>query len=281
MRKLVCLLLGMALLWGGTAQAILVDPYDNALAPDGVYGLLYGNYYHADEFTGPDGDKAVSADLSAYVSLVRVIGYKKIGKLPAAFQIILPFGKIEEKKFFKESSEGIGDLTFGPGVFLYNNDDTRTYVSYWFYAFAPTGDFDKDRVINLGRNHWSFEHQIAINKQYKGLVYDMNLNYYHHTEESKTKLERSDRFELETSIAYQLNDKLVLGINGGGYADFGKAKIDGVSAADTRAERWQVGPSIGYTINERMGVNFRWSNDVSATNDSKGNDIWLRVNYAF
>jgi len=268
--------------YGSQANAILIDPYDNAPAPDGLnVGLFYQNYYHADEFTDNDGDKAVDADLTANVSILRYLRYEQLGNWLTAFQVIVPFGQIEEKKVFNEKSSGLGDVIFGPGLFLYSNDQINTHISYWFYAFAPTGEWDKDKAINLGLNHWYFEHQLAISTIYKKLIYDMNLNYYQHTEESDNNFQSPDRFEIETSLAYQVTDKLVVGLNAGGYVDMDDAEVDGVSIADSKAERWQVGPTLGYTINDQFGINLRWTNDVISKNDSKGNDIWLRASYCF
>lgn len=282
MKKLMYLLcMGLVCIWSGRANAILIDPYDNALPPDGVYGLLYGNYYHADEFTGSNGKKAADADLTATVSVVRFIGYKHLGKLPLAFQVIAPFGALEEKKVFNEKSSGVGDLIFGPGVFLFSDEALKLNLSYWLYVFTPTGDWDKNRSINLGQNHWYVEHQLALNKQFDKFVYDMNLNFYQHTEESERKLQMPDRFEIESSLGYQITDKLIFGINAGGYVDLSSAKVNGLTLADSKAERWQVGPTIGYSFTDKLGANLRWTNDVSSTNDSKGNDIWLRINYAF
>lgn len=282
MKKLIYLLcLGFICFWGGKADAVVIDPYDNALAPDGVYGLLYGNYYHAGEFTGADGKKAADADLTAMVSLVRLIGYKHVGKLPMAFQVIVPFGQVEEKKIFNEKSSGIGDLVLGPGVFLYTNEETKTTVSLWAYFIAPTGEWDKSKAINLGGNHWVFESQVSVNQQFGKFIYDMNINNYFHAKETDTQTELPDRLELEMSMAYQVTDKLVAGINGGGFWDLANTKVGGVTVPDSRSERMEIGPSIGYALTEKLGVNLRWNHDVSSQNSTEGDNVWLRLGYAF
>ena len=285
MKKLIYLLslTLVCCLWSGIAQALLIDPYDNVLPPDGSYGLLYGNYYHAGELTGAGGDKAADLDLTATVSLLRSSNYFHVGKLPLGFQVILPFGRIEEKKLLNESSSGLGDIVFGPGIFLHSRetDTLKTYLSYWFYTFAPTGAWDKDKTINLGQHHWYFEHQLAFNAQLKSFVYDMNLNFYHHIEDSSNKLKRPGRFEVETSLGYQVTDKLLVGVNGGGYWDGNASKVDGIAVADSKAERFQFGPTISYSITDKLGANLRWTHDVSSTNDTKGDDVWLRFSYAF
>jgi len=271
----------LLLAWAGGASAILVDPYDNIVAPDGYYGLFYTNYYHASEFTGPGGDKAADIDLTATVAILRPITYFHLGSVPMAAQVIIPFGKVEEKDVYDESSSGLGDIIFGPGVFFYTNDESKTYLSYWFYAFAPTGSWDKDQAINLGLHHWYFEHQLAMNQTFGNVVCDMNLNLYHHTEESDNNYKMPMRFELEASVAYPVTEKLLLGLNGGGYWDLDEAELDGDSVDETKAKRVQFGPTAAYQFTERLGANLRWTHDVSAANDTKGDDIWFRLAYAF
>ncbi len=278
-RTLISLVLGLVLFWGSSASAILVDPYDNFLAPDGYYGLYYQNFYTADKLVVPGGD--LDIDLQANVGILRGLKYFHVADIPVAFQVIVPFGEVKETKLLNEKSSGLGDVIFGPGVFLHANQETNTYISYWFYAFAPTGDWDKNQTINLGRNAWYFEHQLAFAKMMGSFIYDMNLNFYHFTEESDNDYTAPNRFELEASLAYQVNDQLVLGVNGGGYWDMDDGEVNGTSVADTKAKRVQLGPSLNYQFNEKLGANLRWTHDISVSNDTEGDDIWLRFAYAF
>lgn len=281
--RLATLGLALAVWWAGSAQAILIDPYDNVLAPDGYYGLAYFNYYHAGELVGPNGEKAADIDLTATVGVLRPLAYFHLGPVPLAFQVIVPFGRVEESDLLDEDSSGLGDVIFGPGVFLYANQTSNTYVSYWFYAFAPTGAWDKDQVINLGQHHWYFEHQLAFNQIFGKVVFDMNLNLYHHLEEPDNDVTLPPRFEIETSLAYQITDKLIAGVNWGGYWDLDQAEDgNGNAIPATKLKRFnQFGPTLGYQATERFGVNLRWTHDFSVANDTKGDDVWLRASYAF
>jgi hypothetical protein len=280
MKKLtMTLCLGLTLFWASSACAILIDPYDNFLAPDGYYGLVYGNYYTADKLVTSSGN--LDVDLQATVSILRGLKYFHVADIPVAFQVIVPFGEVKETKLFNEKSSGLGDIIFGPGVFLHADQETNTYLSYWFYAFAPTGEWDATQALNLGRNTWYFEHQLAFGKMMGAFVYDMNLNFYHFTEESDNNYTAPNRFEFEASLAYQATEQLSVGLNGGGYWDLDDGEIDGNSVAETKAKRVQLGPSLNYQINEKLGCNLRWTHDLSASNDTKGDDFWLRFAYAF
>jgi len=280
MKKMcISLLVGLGLIWCSTASAILIDPYDNFLAPDGYYGLFYQNYYTADNLALSSGN--LDIDLTANVSILRGIKYFKVADFPLAFQVILPFGEVKETKLLNEKSSGLGDLIFGPGAFLYADEKTNTYISYWFYAFAPTGEWDSNQAINLGKNTWYFEHQLAFGKMLGNVVCDMNLNFYHFTKESDTDYTAPNRFELEASVAYPVTEQLLLGLNGGGYWDLDDGEVNGASVPETKMRRVQFGPSVNYQFTENFGANLRWTHDFSVSNDTEGDDVWLRLAYAF
>lgn len=278
-KMLVSLVLGLTLFWASSSSAILIDPYDNFLAPDGYYGLVYGNYYTADKLVLDSGD--LDFDLTAKVAILRGLKYFHVGNIPVVLQLIVPFGEVKETKLLNEKSSGLGDIIFGPGVFLHADTESNTYLSYWFYAFAPTGEWDRNQTINMGRNAWYFEHQLAFAKMMGAFVYDMNLNFYHFTEESDNNYQAPNRIELEASLAYQATEQLSLGLNGGGYWDLDDAEVNGTSVADTKAKRLQFGPSVNYQFTERLGGNLRWTHDISVDNDTEGDDVWLRFAYAF
>jgi hypothetical protein len=188
---------------------------------------------------------------------------------------------VEEKKVLDEKSSGIGDFIFGPGAFLYANEKSGTYVSYWFYAFAPTGEFDKNQAINLGLNHWYFEHQLAYHQGMGKFVFDLNLNLYHHTEEPDTDVKMPLRFETSAILSYPLTEKLLLGVHGGGYWDLDEWEQNGSAIPDSKARKVSLGPAASYQLTEKLGLTARWNRDLSAANDFKGDELWLRAAYSF
>lgn len=277
-------LLALFLFWAVSALAINIHPYDNILAPDGFYGLAYAEWYHAGKYNDSHGDKAADANLDVYAALLRPIYYFHAGPVPAAMQVIVPFGSISldsEALGVDETSSGLGDIVLGPGVFLYENADKGTYLSLWFYAIAPTGTWDEDKAVNFGAHHWYFEPQLAFNQTLAGFVLDVNLNYYMHTEESDRNYKAPDRFEVETSLVYTFTPALLAGVNFGGYWDMDEGEADGAKVDGTKARRLQVGPTLAYQFTDRLAGNLRWTHDVYASNDFSGDDFWLRVSYAF
>lgn len=279
----LALILGLSAAPTRATTFVLVDSYDNALAPDGVYTLAYPVHLQASQFMGPDGSKAADADFALDLVFARAIAYKHVGKIPLTFQVILPFGRVEETKFLASKSSGMGDLILGPGAFLYANDTSGTYVSYWLYAYAPTGAFDKAKPVNLGAHHWYFEHQLALNQTFLGkkIVFDANLNFYHHAEEPDTGLKSPLRFEFATIVGYQVTEKFIAGVHGGAYWDLGDSEVSGVAVPDSAARSAALGPALSYQLTPKAAATFRWTHDVSVANDFKGDGLWLRASYAF
>jgi hypothetical protein len=280
---LAALALFLALSAAPARALVLIDPYDNVLAPDGTYALLYPHHFHAGALMGPTGSRAADADLDVDLVIPRVITFKHVGKLALAFQVIGIFGRVQESSIFDQSSSGVGDVIFGPGVFLYTNDASGTYVSYWLYAYAPTGDFDAARSVNLGAHHWYFEHQLALNQTFLGkkIVFDANMNFYHHAEEPDTQLKSPLRFEIAASVGYQVTDKLIAGVNGGAFWDLGDLEASGAAIPDSSARKTALGPALSYQVTSKLAATFRWIHDVSVANEFKGDELWLRTSYAF
>lgn len=272
---------GVLLAWAVSAQAVFLDAYDNALAPDGLYAIAYQNIFVTKAFNDSKGNKAADIDYSSYQTTVRAAYYKTVAGVPIVLQVGIPVGSVTEKKSGEKSS-GLGDIWGGPGVFLYKDDTSKTYLSNWVYFFAPTGDFDKNHSwANQGLNHWYFQEQVAFSKTWDKVVLDANLNYYIHTKEKDKKIETPDRLETEISLGYQATDKLLVGLDFGGHWDLADYKIAGVTQSDTAAERYEVGPILAYNFTDKFGATVRWNHDISSKNDFKADSVWLRASYAF
>jgi hypothetical protein len=287
MKKITIILAGaVVLLRVASAQAVFLDPYDNVMPADGLYTLLYGDVYTAGDLMGNDGKKVGRVDYTSALGIFRAIYYKHIGTVPLAFQIGIPFGSVEAKNPFadgkKERSSGVGDIFFSPGVFLYANENSKSYVAFWFYGYAPSGEFDQNNsYANMGWNHWYFLNQLALSQAFGKFILDANLNYYLHTKEDTWQMKAPDRFEIEYSLAYQATDKLVAGLCGGARWDLANYQYAGQGTSGSRGERFEIGPSIGYTITDKLNANFRWTHDVSTRNLPSGDEFWLRFGYSF
>jgi len=275
------------------SKALVLDFYDNVAAPPGFYSLFYFNYVDQPRLVdnagkntqgGPAGNQ--NYDLSAEIAILRPVYYFKGLGMLWAFNAIIPYGKVQARDLAtgdKESSTGLGDINIGPAVFLYQNDKTMTYVSFWEFVSLPTGDYSKDRAMasgaNMGYNHVYLEHELAFSTSFvenSKVSYDMNINYFTHF--NGPDIHPADVLECEGILGYGITNNLRAGIYATYWAELEKAKMFGVEY-DKRTF-FSVGPSIAYS-KEKWGVNFRWVEDVMAKNGPEGRQFFLRFNYSF
>ena len=57
----------------------------------------------------------------------------------------------------RDTTDGFGDLTLIPLMLGWTNILPDLKLDGRFSIFAPTGDFEKGRLANVGKNYWTFE----------------------------------------------------------------------------------------------------------------------------
>ena len=148
--------LGLAAIAGGAA-AQAIDGGDYIPAPSGVQlGVVYAQFSHAGALYA-NGDKVDGdAELDTAVSVFRYVAYTKLAGMTFDYQVIQPYGHVEAGGSVEAlgSATGFADTIFVATLWPIENHETGTYLGISPYIYAPTGEYDADRPINLGENRW-------------------------------------------------------------------------------------------------------------------------------
>jgi hypothetical protein len=270
------------------AEATMLDFQDNLASPPGFYGCLYYNNYTASRLTDHTGKKVSDLALSYNVGTLKPSYYFKLWDRTFAIGANIPFGTVRAKNNLgdKESSSGLGDIVLAPGIFLYENNNTGTFLSFWENISIPTGSWSETRALrggpNLGTHFWFLQHQFAFAQLLdKGKYsFDLNLNYYQKFKESKLDVRIGDSFEAEAIAGYGITDKLRAGVYIDYWTDLKDTKVDGSKVDHSKREFLSIGPSLTYGT-EKWAVHFRFVPDVISENGPKGFQTWLRFLYNF
>lgn len=280
------------LLFSVQARAIVLDFLDNVACPPGLYGLAYYSYYTAPDLKDDGGHNLKTAsgkdlDLTLHQLALRPVYYGKAGSALWAANAIVPVGRLEARNFTterKQSSSGIGDIMFGPAIFLFQEEKSMTALSFWEFVSAPTGPFSKGRArqygTNYGLGYWYLQHQLAFATSFydkSPISYDMNISYYQKFDGNHQ--EPADSMEVEGILGYGITPAIRVGVYGVYYWDLKKGEdINGYDILKKKA--FSAGPSIAYGT-EKWGLNFRWVKDFDVENTTKGDYLFLRFSYAF
>jgi len=270
------------------ATADVVDPLDNGAAPPGTAVLVtYLGHGHYPDIADNNGDKA-DFGLDASSLVVRPVYF--IGKIADKFSYgvnaIIPGVHLEldgDNIFGAPSSKetGLGDVGISPFIYLYENQDSQIFVSFWEFIFMPTGDYDKDNAVNIGRDAWWFQHQLAFGWYPGKFGVDFNVNYFQFTESDELKYDEPDALELETVVHYGVTDSLRVGVNAAYWIGVDDAKADGETIPDSEPMNFKLGLNLSYTVNEQTTVGLRWMHDIESENYPVGDWVYVKIAYAF
>jgi hypothetical protein len=270
------------------AEAVQLDFQDNVASPPGFSAAIYYNNYTADRLTDHTGKKVSDLDLSYNAGILKPAYYFKLWNRTFAVNASVPFGTVSSRNGLgeKERSSGPGDVTLSPGIFLYESNQTGTFLSFWEVVSMPTGNWSEGRALrggpNLGLHYWYLEHHLSFSQLlWKGKVScDMNINYFQRFEEPCLDIRSGDSFELEGILGYGITDKLRAGVYADYWTDVTDTKIHGANIDDSKRKFFSIGPSLSYGT-EKWSVNFRFVLDVISENGPKGFQTWVRFLYSF
>jgi hypothetical protein len=137
---------------------------------------------------------------------------------------------------------------------------------------APIGEYNEDKLINLGNNRWTVRPQIGVvhgwNKwaaELTGSVffYTDNDNFYNDTEREQDPLPA-----LQGHLIYTFRPGLWASLSAA-YGAGAESTIDGVEAGD-EVGKYLIAASFGYPINRRQGLKLTYLR--ATTTENTGSD---------
>lgn len=191
-----------------------------------------------------------------------------------------------------DSANGLGDIEFWPLAIAWGALGGDLHVNFWGGIYAPTGDFQKNRLANEGLNYWTFEPGVIASylNQKNGLELTSYIAYDINTNNSTTDYHSGQVFHIDATAAWhfiQLGKKGgVIGIGATGFflqqttSDSGS----GAKLGSFQASQAGVGPVVSYAAKfNKIGVaaSVKWLPQISTDNTLKGNYVWAKVGVSF
>lgn len=226
-----------------------------------------------------------------------VRSFKLFNKL-AKFDVILPyangnFNALVNDEDASTSRHGFGDPFFRismiligvkaltPGEFL-KQESKKFKLGVVFRFKAPLGEYDPEKLINLGANRWAFKTGIAgsytfINK----IVLEAHLNSWFFTENSDffggNTTKQEPLLETQLHITYIFKPGVWLAISTGNTYG-GKTEVNGIEQ-DATQNNSRYGFAFGYRINKNHGLKIAYSNGLTTRNGADFNTFALAYQF--
>jgi hypothetical protein len=253
------------------AHAQELEPRAYANTPVGMNFLLVGyGYSEGSVATDPalpvkDFNVNVHSAVLAYVRSIDVWGMS--GKA----QVILPYAWLSARATVAAEQRdrevsGFGDpmlrlsLNFfgAPALSLpeFASYEQDLIVGASLRVTAPGGQYDPDKLVNIGTNRWSFKPEVGISKAYGALTLEMIAGVSLFTDNDdffggKTRAQ-APLYSLQGHVIYHFPRGLWAALDATYYAG-GRTTLDGV-AQDTRLESIRVGLTLAIPVDRHFSV---------------------------
>lgn len=187
----------------------------------------------------------------------------------------LNFGTFSGGK--KQSANGLFDLYFSPLIAGYHFSQTE-HVAVSINVWAPTGDYDPDRLANTGLNNWTFVPQVAYTRilAQAGVQFDAVAALQFYTRNEDTGYRNAPLFTLDVmgrkvwgngvGAGVVVGTVQQLGDDHGGIAD----RLDGFRGRD-----WAAGPILTYDTrlgSSSLSLGLRWIPTLSSEKRLESDD---------
>jgi hypothetical protein len=280
-----CALAGIAL----PAHAQDIEPRAYSNAPVGVNFLIAGYAYTTGGLAFDSALPLSDPDLStsnAVVAYARALDFR--GK-SAKFDVIAPLSSLAGTADFdgetlRRDITGLADPKFrlsvnffgAPALSLKEFADFQQnlIIGASLQVSPPMGQYDENRLVNLGTNRWSFKPELGVSKALGRLtlegaaavtLYMDNDDFYQGRSRSQDPL-----YSLQGHLIYSFQSG-VWGSLDGTYFTGGRTTLDGELRNDLQ-QNWRVGATLAFPVNVRNSIKLYGSSGVSART---GNDFDL------
>lgn len=141
----------------------------------------------------------------------------------------------------------------------------RTALGASLTVIAPTGQYDPQKLINIGAHRWAFKPELGLShplgnwylEAYAGVwLFTDNDDFY-----GGQHREQDPITSLQAHVSYTFRPRLWLAADSTWYRG-GDTKVDGVHKADLQ-ENTRIGLTLSVPIASRQSLKFTWSDGTS------------------
>jgi len=263
----------------GSANAQSLEPRAYSNVPVGMNFLILGYaYQQGDVLLDPsvpvkDVSAKVHTAFLAYARSLDVLG--KSGK----FDIVVPCAWLSATGTANEESlsrnvSGIADPAVRFSVNLYGapalsfeefkNYRQNTILGISFLVTVPLGQYDPDKLANIGTNRWSFKPEVGISQALgrwtletaAGVTFFTNNDNFFG---GKTR-EQDPIYSLQGHLIYNFQSGIWAGLNATYYTG-GSTTIDGVKGDDLQSN-WRLGATLAVPVDLHNSIKLYASTGV-------------------
>jgi hypothetical protein len=248
--------------------------------------LNYITYYMADQFNNSNGDSAVPGyRVSAVAEAARLLHtWTAIDGVAWTSGIVLVANDANlDVPHRSGSGDGLGDLVIQPVLLTVAFGDL--HVLGGFDVSLPTGNYNKDNLVNPGLNYTTVAPQVALTwLPTRELEFSLFSIAGFNSKNQQTHYTSGNYFDIDYAIGYRPIPSLhALEFSVVGYwlDQFTDDELNGSQYLDGHRSRVvAVGPQVRYQFT-KGGFALKWLREISAENRPQGERLQLQFAVPF
>lgn len=269
---------------GGTVVPVGVQSMlPGLLMPAGNYLYNYNAFvegFSARDNRGKDNGLGMTMKTEAHAFRFLHVSnpdWLDVGDLGFEANVVYTRSKLDMHYMVQSTASGLGDITVGPslGRHLGAYNDIFTLL-----VTAPTGDYDKNRLANVGRNYWGIQTSWAWTWYPRRDVDISGLaKVVYNTRNPDTNYQSGVETNIEYSANYYFAQNYFIGLSGFWHSQITDDKQHGDNIGN-RINEVTLGPQLGWGT-PQYGAYFSWKRALYSRNTMDVSQLWLNTFIAF
>jgi Putative MetA-pathway of phenol degradation len=274
------------------AQEIEPRAYSNI--PTGLNFVAVGYAYSAGDISADSSVPLEDASLRVHGSFLGYVRSFDFFGRSANVAVAVPYAWLSGSATFRGDTverevSGFGDPRLRIAVNLYGApsmslEEFKEYhqdliIGVSVAVSAPLGQYDSDKLVNIGTNRWAVKPEIGLSKAWGPLIlegafgvvfFTENDNFFH----GRT-LERSPIYSLQGHLIYNIYRGIWAALDMVGYRG-GRATVDGKEGDDIQ-ESVRVGLTLSFPVTNRSSIKLHGSTGAyvrTGANMNTGGIAW-------
>ena len=312
-RRVAAVLVAVLLLWSGqTAVAAeggigrpisgaSINPYAGLIPPASGFIVGVAEQYYPGSIGGavPLGNFNLNLgiDMKASFTPVSIVyiwptaceqwNFASVAAFPITFLEVkarVTLGPLTKE--VKDTNSGLFDLFFTPVIASYHISKTD-HIAFSFSLWAPTGDYDPDRLANLSTNTWTFVPGVAYTRIFPASNIELSGSWAltFDTENTATNYQNGVLSDLEATVIKRFECGAGIGLIGSWIEQLND---DTGPTADRvngfRGRAFGVGPIVTYSKEigrHHLDFNARWVHEFENRNRVEGDLFAFSATFKF
>jgi len=204
-------------------------------------------------------------------------------------QRIGPGGTLGPAFSARDTANGVGDITLIPFMLGWTNLLPDFKLDTRLGLYAPTGEYEKGRLANVGKNYWTFEPGIMGSWLSSKIGTEVSLyaGVDFNTRNDATDYQSGSSLHLDATVAQHL--PLGKGYIGVGANAFYYQQLTGDSGSGAQLGSFEgrtagVGPALSYVRpigKAQLLAEIKWLPELDTNRRLKGDSIWFKLGVMF